>query len=107
MASPAILLLIPLLPALGALINGSRAFAAPHTPKNKALTNFIALASTGLSALLAAYVVIAYYGNHEAWKFDYFTWIPAGMEFSISSTSIKPGWRLTRRWLKPTPGAAP
>src|SRR5438874_2543115 len=79
MVNPLLLLAIPLLPALGALINGTRAFAAPHTPKNKALTNFIALASTGLSALLAAYVVIAYYGNHEAWKFDYFTWIPAGM----------------------------
>ena len=54
MVSPTILLLIPLLPAVGALINGTRAFAKPLTPKNRAVTNLVALGSTGLSALLAA-----------------------------------------------------
>ena len=37
------LLLVVLLPALGALLNGVRAFASPHTPKNKTITNAIAL----------------------------------------------------------------
>src|SRR5258707_2091986 len=79
MVNPYLLLLIPLLPALGALLNGVRAFANPKTPKNKAVTNAIALGMTGLSALIAAYVVFSYAGNHEAWQFDYYTWIPAGM----------------------------
>jgi NADH-quinone oxidoreductase subunit L len=79
MVSQWLLLAIPLLPALGALLNGSRAFAKPHTPKNKAITNAIALGTTGLAALIAAYVVISYAGNHEAWQFNYYTWIPAGI----------------------------
>ncbi len=79
MVNPYLLLLIPLLPALGALLNGVRAFANPKTPKNKAVTNAIALGMTGLSALIAAYLVFSYAGNHEAWQFDYYTWIPAGM----------------------------
>src|SRR6202140_1971852 len=74
-----LLLAIPLLPAFGALLNGVRAFANPKTPKNKGVTNAIALGMTGLSALIAAYVVFSYAGNHEAWQFDYYTWIPAGM----------------------------
>jgi NADH-quinone oxidoreductase subunit L len=79
MVSRWLLLAIPLLPALGALLNGLRAFANPKTPKNKAVTNAVALGMTGLSALIAAYVVFSYAGNHEAWQFDYYTWIPAGM----------------------------
>ena len=39
-----ILLLIPLLPALGALVNGTRAFAKPLQPKNRTITNLFALA---------------------------------------------------------------
>ena len=39
MVNVSLLLLIPLLPALGALINGIRAFAKPLTPKNRAITN--------------------------------------------------------------------
>src|SRR5258708_22008897 len=74
-----LLLLIPLLPALGALLNGVRAFASPKTPKNKAVTNAIALGTTFLSALIAAYVVFSYSGNHQAWQFNYYNWIPAGM----------------------------
>src|SRR5258706_1149659 len=79
MVSPWLLLAIPLLPALGALLNGTRAFANPKTPKNKAVTNAIALGMTGLSALIAAYVVFSYAGSHEAWQFNYYNWIPAGM----------------------------
>jgi hypothetical protein len=52
-----LVLLIPLLPALGALINGVRAFANPHTPKNKLVTNAVALGSTGLAALIAAFTM--------------------------------------------------
>jgi NADH-quinone oxidoreductase subunit L len=79
--SPAILLAIPLLPALGALINGSRAFANPLTPKNRTITNIVALGSTGLSALLAIWTVIRYVGGgtEQAFQHAYYTWIPAGL----------------------------
>ncbi len=75
------LLLIVLLPALGALINGSRSFANPLTPKNRTITNVVALATTGLSALIAAWVVFTYAsGNtHEAFAHTYYNWVPAGM----------------------------
>src|SRR5215813_6863579 len=71
-----VLLLIPLLPALGALCNGVRAFVKPLTPKNRTITNFFALASTGLSAVLSAWMLIAY---QQPWEHSYFTWIPAGI----------------------------
>jgi len=71
-----ILLLIPLLPAIGALINGVRAFARPLEPKNRRITNFFALASTGLSALLSAWVLLAF---NQPWEHTYFSWIPAGV----------------------------
>src|SRR5712692_6728043 len=71
-----VLLLIVLLPAIGALINGVRAFARPLQPKNRAVTNFFALASTGLSAVFAAWVLISY---QQPWEHAYFTWIPAGL----------------------------
>jgi len=81
MVNPTILLLIPLLPAIGALINGVRAAAAPHTHKNRTITNAIALGSTGLSALLAAWTVITYVsgGMSSAFQHAYYTWIPAGL----------------------------
>jgi NADH-quinone oxidoreductase subunit L len=72
----AVLLLIPLLPAIGALINGVRAFARPLERKNKTWTNFFALASTGLSAVLAAWILISY---RQPWEHSYFSWIPSGM----------------------------
>src|SRR3989475_7701317 len=71
-----LLLLVPLLPALGALINGIRAFARPLEPKNKKTTNFFALASTLLSALIASYLVAT---SGAAWEHSYYTWIPAGV----------------------------
>src|SRR5690348_35124 len=71
-----VLLLIPLLPAIGALLNGVRAFAKPLQPKNRAITNFLALASTGLSAVFAAWIAISY---RQPWEHSYFTWIPAGI----------------------------
>ena len=55
-----VLIWIPLLLALGALINGVRAATWPHTPKNRTITNIVSLGSTGLSALLAAWTVIGY-----------------------------------------------
>ncbi len=79
MVSRWLLLAIPILPALGALLNGTRAFAHPKTAKNKTLTNIIALGTTAVSALIAAYVVYTYAGNHDAWQFDYYHWIPAGL----------------------------
>src|ERR1051325_7471388 len=81
MVSPAILLAIPLLPALGALINGTRAFAKPLTPKNRTITNAVALGSTGLSALLAIYTVWTYAsgGTEQAFQHVYYRWIPTGL----------------------------
>jgi NADH-quinone oxidoreductase subunit L len=74
------LLAIVLLPALGALINGARAFAHPHTPKNKSVTNAVALGSTLLSALVATvFVVLPFRGHAEALRFSYYEWIPGGM----------------------------
>src|SRR6202022_2104688 len=71
-----LLLLVPLLPALGALINGIRAFARPLEPKNKKTTNFFALASTLLSALIASYLVAT---SGAPWEHSYYMWIPAGV----------------------------
>jgi NADH-quinone oxidoreductase subunit L len=71
-----LLLLIPLLPIIGALINGVRAFARPLQPKNKATTNFFALASTFLSAVLGTVVALNY---RQPWEHAYFSWIPAGI----------------------------
>ena len=88
MVSPTVLLLIPLLPALGALMNGLRAAASPHAPKNRAITNMIALGSTGLSALLAAWTVISYVsgGTATAFQHTYYTWIPAGLGHAAGNT---------------------
>ncbi|MBV9494547.1 MAG: NADH-quinone oxidoreductase subunit L, partial [Acidobacteria bacterium] len=77
MVSPTILLLIPLLPALGAAINGVRAFTNPHGPKNKTVTNAVALGATGLSALLAAFTVFSTGGG--PFQHTFYTWIPAGI----------------------------
>ena len=71
------LLAVVLLPALGALINGTRAFANPHTPKNKGITNLVALGATALSALIATYVVLSSAGH--PWQHTYYEWIPSGM----------------------------
>ncbi|HVR40321.1 MAG TPA: NADH-quinone oxidoreductase subunit L [Thermoanaerobaculia bacterium] len=71
------LLLVVLLPAIGAFINGFRAFAWPLTPKSKAITNLFALASTGLSALVATWIVIQSVGH--AWQHTYYSWIPSGI----------------------------
>lgn len=88
MVNPAILLLIPLLPALGALINGLRAAAAPHTPKNRTITNIVTLGSTGLSALFAAWTVISYVsgGTSAAFQHVYYTWIPSGLGHVAGNT---------------------
>ncbi len=76
-----LLLLIPLLPALGALINGVRAFATPLAPKNRTLTNLFAIGTTGLSAIIATIVVLTYVGQGTTAAFEqvYYTWIPAGI----------------------------
>jgi NADH-quinone oxidoreductase subunit L len=74
------LILVVLLPALGALVNGTRAFANPHTPKNKTITNAFALGSTLLSALIATFfVVLPFRGHGEALQFSYYEWIPSGI----------------------------
>ena len=72
-----LLLAVVLLPALGALINGTRALANPHAPKNKTVTNLVALSTTALSAIIAAYIVFSSAGH--PWQHTYFEWIPAGM----------------------------
>src|SRR3954467_14226362 len=71
------LVLVVLLPALGALINGARAFASPHAPKNRTVTNAVALGSTFLAAFAAPGIVLGSVG--QAWQHVYSTWIPAGL----------------------------
>jgi len=71
------LLLVVLLPAIGALVNGTRAFLWPLTPKNKTITNIFTLASTGLSALIATWIVLQSVGH--PWQHTYFEWIPSGI----------------------------
>ncbi len=71
-----LLLLVPLLPALGALVNGARAFANPLTPKNRGITNAFALGTTFLSALIATYIVAT---AGDGWQHTYYTWIPSGI----------------------------
>jgi NADH-quinone oxidoreductase subunit L len=89
------LLAVVLLPALGALINGTRALANPHAPKNKAVTNAVALGTTLLSALIASWVVIGSAG--KAWQHSYYEWIPSGMGAvgqQIASFSIDFAFRI-------------
>src|SRR5688500_6511841 len=76
------LLLVVLLPAAGALINGFRSFYRPLTPKNKTITNVVALGATMLSALIATVGVVVPYLPHAqsgAVQHSYYTWIPSGM----------------------------
>ena len=90
-----LLLVVVLLPALGALVNGVRAFANPLTPKNKSITNAFALGTTLLSALVATWVVINAAG--QALQFTYYTWIPAGIGHAgnfIASFSIDFAFRI-------------
>src|SRR6266540_2973599 len=78
MVNPWILLAIPLLPALGALVNGVRAFATPLEKKNRTITNLVALGSTGLSAALAVWTVLSYRGAEAAFEKVYYSWMPMG-----------------------------
>ncbi|HEY3054204.1 MAG TPA: NADH-quinone oxidoreductase subunit L [Thermoanaerobaculia bacterium] len=76
------LLLVVLLPALGALINGLRASNKPLVHKNRSVTNVIAVGATALSAIIAtAAVVIPYisHGTETPLEFSYYTWIPSGL----------------------------
>jgi NADH-quinone oxidoreductase subunit L len=74
------LLAVVLLPALGALINGVRAFAKPLAPKNRSVTNLFALGATGLSAVIATlFVVIPFVRHGQPLQFTYYEWIPGGM----------------------------
>jgi len=70
--------LVPVLPLLGATVNGLRA-ALNQGPKNKAITNLFALGSTGLSAIIATIAVVSRFGSHEAFEVVYYEWIPSGM----------------------------
>ncbi len=76
------LLLVVLLPAAGALINGIRAFAKPLTPKNKGITNTVAIGATLLSAFIATFMVVMPYISHgtgHAFEHTYYKWIPSGL----------------------------
>jgi len=76
-----LLWLVPLLPAAGALINGVRAALDPHGPKNKSVTNVVALGTTFLSAVIATAIVFSYvsHGIHHPYEVVYYDWIPAGI----------------------------
>ncbi|HEX9162228.1 MAG TPA: NADH-quinone oxidoreductase subunit L [Thermoanaerobaculia bacterium] len=76
------LLLVVLLPALGALVNGLRAANQPLMPKNRTVTGWIAMGATGLSALVATFGVVLPYvqhGTHVPFDYSYYTWIPSGL----------------------------
>lgn len=69
-----LLLLIPLLPLAGFLVNGlgGRRFS-------KTAVHWIACLSTGVSFLLAVLVFIRFTGQSERWlEFHYFSWIRSG-----------------------------
>ena len=90
-----LLLAVVLLPALGALINGARALANPHGPKNKSITNAVALGATLLSAIVATWVVLQSAGH--PWQHTYFEWIPTGLGAvgnSIADFSIDLAFRI-------------
>src|SRR6266545_181899 len=75
------LLLVVLLPALGALINGLRASNKPLIHKNRNVTNIIAVGATALSAIIATVGVVIPYISHgiaSPLEFSYYTWIPSG-----------------------------
>src|SRR5688500_1385834 len=55
------LLAVVLLPLLGAAISGFRAFARPHTPKSRTITNVVTLGVTALSAIIATFGVVLPY----------------------------------------------
>ena len=77
-----VLWLVPMLPAMGALINGLRAVADPYAAKNKTVTNIVALGSTALSAIVATFFVLIPYvqhGTERPFEVVYYNWIPAGM----------------------------
>jgi NADH-quinone oxidoreductase subunit L len=69
--------LVPFLPLLGATVNGLRA-ALYQGPKNKTLTNAVALGTTGLSAIIATVIVVLRAGQ-ESFEVVYWEWIPSGM----------------------------
>jgi len=76
------LVLVVLLPALGALINGLRAANKPLVHKSRSMTNMVALAATALSALVATIGVVMPYVSHGTatpMEFSYYTWIPSGL----------------------------
>src|SRR5712691_9356075 len=76
------LLLVILLPALGALINGLRASNKPLVHKSRTTTNVIAVGATALSAIIATAGVVIPYMSHGAEtpiEFSYYTWIPSGL----------------------------
>jgi NADH-quinone oxidoreductase subunit L len=88
--------LVPVLPLLGATVNGLRA-VLNQGPKNKTITNVIALGSTGLSALIATAVVILRFGSHEVFEVVYWEWIPSGMGHVgelIASFSVEFGMQI-------------
>ncbi len=79
---PLALLLVVLLPAAGALVNGARAFVNPLTPKSRRVTSLVALLATGLSAAVATFAVVLPYvrsGTREAFEHAYYSWIPVGV----------------------------
>ncbi|MGZ8810363.1 MAG: NADH-quinone oxidoreductase subunit L, partial [Thermoanaerobaculia bacterium] len=76
------LMLVVLLPALGALLNGLRAMNKPLVHKSRRLTSIIAIASTALSAIVATVFVVMPYASHGSaapMEFTYYSWIPAGL----------------------------
>ncbi|MFA6957437.1 MAG: NADH-quinone oxidoreductase subunit L [Thermoanaerobaculia bacterium] len=70
--------LVPLLPLVGAAINGFRA-AYAKGEKSKTLTNAVALGSTSLSALIATFAAYTYGLAKVPYEVVYWDWIPAGL----------------------------
>ncbi|MBI2214288.1 MAG: NADH-quinone oxidoreductase subunit L [Acidobacteria bacterium] len=70
--------LVPLLPLVGAAINGFRA-AYAKGEKSKTLTNGVALGSTLLSAIIASFAAWRYGLAKVPYEVVYWDWIPAGL----------------------------
>ena len=89
MVNPWILLAIPLLPLLGALINGVRAFATPLEKKNRAITNLVALLEHKRECLQSIFIVSGFDLSFDASRI----FLPKPLQFLSSCARNRIGWQ--------------
>ncbi len=76
----AVIWLVPMLPLIGAAMNGFRALETQER-KSRRVTNLIALGATLLSALVATFYVVIPWARRdarEAFEAVFYTWMPLG-----------------------------